>query len=86
MTRDFLPRIHMVGPDGYAWVGCNGRGVALAMSIGREFARGVLGVPRNELALPFTEPESIPFHGFAKRLAPFALLDARRRDAREWAG
>lgn len=86
MTRDFLPRIHMIGPDGYAWVGCNGRGVALAMSIGREFARGILGAPRADLALPFTEPAVIPMHAIAKHIAPFALLDARRRDKKEIAG
>ncbi len=86
MTQDFLPRIHAIGPDGYAWVGCNGRGVALAMSIGREFARGILGAARNDLALPFTEPNAIPFHTIAKRLVPLALLDARRRDRREVAG
>lgn len=83
MTTDYLPRVHRLGPDGYAWVGCNGRGVALAMSIGREFARAILGVPRAELALPFTEPEPIRFHAVAKHLAPLALLDARRRDKRE---
>jgi glycine/D-amino acid oxidase-like deaminating enzyme len=83
MTTDYLPRVHRLGPDGYAWVGCNGRGVGLAMSIGREFARGILGVPRTELALPFTEPEPIRFHGLAKRLAALGLLDAKRRDKRE---
>jgi glycine/D-amino acid oxidase-like deaminating enzyme len=83
MTMDFLPRVHSLGPDGFAWVGCNGRGVALAMAIGREFARGVIGIPRIELALPFTEPEPVRFHGVVKRFAPFALLAARRRDARE---
>ncbi len=83
MTPDYLPRVHRLGPDGYAWVGCNGRGVALAMSVGREFARAILGVPRSELALPFTEPEPIRFHAIAKHLAPFALLDAKRRDKRE---
>ena len=86
MTRDFLPHVHMLGPDGYAWTGCNGRGVALAMSVGREFARGILGVPRSELALPFTEPDPIPYYALARRLAPLGLLDARRKDAREWAG
>ena len=24
MTTDFLPRIHRIGPDAYAWTGCNG--------------------------------------------------------------
>ena len=85
-TRDGLPHVHMLGPDGYAWVGCNGRGVALALAIGREFARGILGVPRSELALPFTEPAPIPLHGIVRHLAPLRLLGARREDAREVAG
>jgi glycine/D-amino acid oxidase-like deaminating enzyme len=85
MTRDSLPHIHMIGPDGYAWTGCNGRGVALALSIGREFARGILGASRADLALPFTEIQPIPLHGLAQRLAPFALLAARRRDRTELA-
>ena len=86
VTRDGLPHIHMIGPDGYAWAGCNGRGVALAISIGREFARGILGVPRSELALPFTEPQPIALHGMAVRLQPLAIMAARRRDARPWQG
>ena len=83
ITRDYLPHVHLIGPDGYAWVGCNGRGVALALSVGREFARGILGAPRTELALPFTEPEAIPFYGWTKRLMPLAMLAARRSDAQE---
>ena len=84
MTRDDMPHVHMLGPDGYAWVGCNGRAVGLSIAIGREFARGILGAGRADLALPFTEPEPIPFHRIAKHIAPkLALLDARRRDARE---
>jgi glycine/D-amino acid oxidase-like deaminating enzyme len=83
MTGDFMPRFHMLGPDAYAWAGCNGRGVALAVAVGREFARGILGVPRAELALPFTEPEPIRLHGLMAQLAPFALIGARRMDRRE---
>lgn len=86
VTQDGFPRMHMLGPDGYAWVGCNGRGVALAMAIGREFARGILGVPRSELALPFTEIAPIPLHGLAVRLAPWQMLRAARRDSRELPG
>ena len=84
MTRDFMPRFHQLGPDGYAWVGCNGRAVALSIAIGREFARAICGTPKRELALPFTEPEPIPLHGVIRRLAPpLALLQYRRRDRRE---
>jgi glycine/D-amino acid oxidase-like deaminating enzyme len=83
MTRDYMPRVHRLGPDGYAWAGCNGRAVALAVALGREFARAVQGVADAELALPFTEPEPIPFQPLARHLAPLMLLAYKRRDARE---
>jgi glycine/D-amino acid oxidase-like deaminating enzyme len=83
MTRDFMPRFHQIGPDGYAWVGCNGRAVGLSIAIGREFARAISGTPRADMALPFTAPEPVPFHSIARRIAPLALVHYRRRDRRE---
>lgn len=83
ITPDFMPRFHQLGPDGYAWAGCNGRAVALSIAIGREFARAITGTPRRNLALPFTEPESIRFRSLARRLVPLALLRQRWRDRRE---
>ena len=83
MTRDFLPRLHRLGPDAYGWAGCNGRAVGLAVALGREFARAIQGTPAFELALPFTDPEPIPLHGLARRLAPLMLLAYKRRDRRE---
>ena len=86
MTTDFLPRIHRIGPDAYGWTGCNGRAVALSISIGAELSRAVRGIPESELALPFTEPAPIVGHGLLRRLAPLMLMLYRRRDAREIAG
>jgi glycine/D-amino acid oxidase-like deaminating enzyme len=83
MTMDYLPRVHRLGPDGYAWAGCNGRAVALAIALGREFARAIQGEPASELALPFTEPAPVPLHGLVRRVAPLMLLEAKRRDRRE---
>ena len=83
MTRDYLPRFHKLGPNGYAWAGCNGRAVGLSIALGREFARAIQGVPDNELALPFTDPEPIPFHGLARQLSRLMLLEYKRRDRRE---
>jgi glycine/D-amino acid oxidase-like deaminating enzyme len=83
ITQDFMPRFHQIGPDGYAWVGCNGRAVSLSLAIGQEFARAITGTPRRDLALPFTEPEPIRFYPLVRRLAPLALLRYRWRDARE---
>lgn len=83
MTRDYLPRLHRLGPGAYAWAGCNGRAVGLSVALGREFARAIAGAPDRELALPFTEPDPVPFHGLARRLAPLMLLAYQRRDRRE---
>ena len=83
MTADYMPRVHRLGPDGYAWAGCNGRGVALSIAMGREMARAIGGTPPDELALPFSEPAPLPLHGLVRRLAPLRLLEYRWRDARE---
>ena len=83
MTTDFLPRIHRLGPDAYAWTGCNGRAVALSIPLGAELARAVQGCPDNELALPFTAPAPLIAHGLLRRLAPLRLMLFRRSDARE---
>ena len=83
MTTDFLPRIHRLGPDAYAWAGCNGRAVALSIAIGQELAKAAQGVGEQDLALPFTEPLPWVAHGLLRRLAPLMLMVYRRRDAAE---
>ena len=83
MTADFTPRVHKLGPNAYAWAGCNGRGVALSVALGRELASAVRGVPEATLALPFSEPTPLPMHAIVRRVAPLMLLEYRRRDARE---
>ena len=83
MNRDRFPRIHSLGPDGWAWTGCNGRGVALGTSLGRELARAATGQPVGELALPVTEPRPFPLHGVVRRLAPTYLAWLRRQDHKE---
>lgn len=83
MTPDFMPRIHRLGPDAFAWAACNGRAVALSISMGRELARALLGRQMGELALPLSEPQPLPFHAVARRVAPLKLLSYRWNDARE---
>lgn len=83
MTPDYMPKFHRLGPDGYAWAGCNGRAVALAVALGRELSGAVRGIPSAELALPLTEPKPLPLQGIIRRVAPLMLLEYRRRDARE---
>ncbi len=83
MTRDYSPRVHKLGPNAYSWAGCNGRGVALAIALGREIAAAIRGTPEDTLALPFSMPAPLPLQGVIRRIAPLMLLEYRRRDARE---
>jgi len=81
MTLDRFPRFHQVGPDGFAWTGCNGRAVALSLSIGRELARACMGVPLDEIALPLTPVTPLIAQPLLRWLAPLALLRYRQIDA-----
>lgn len=83
MTRDFLPRFHRLGPDAWAWAGCNGRAVGLSVALGDQLARAVTGTPESELALPVTDPAPLPFYSLVRTLAPLMLLRYRRRDRLE---
>ncbi len=83
MTRDFFPRMHQLGPDGFAWAGCNGRAVGLSVALGRELAAAVTGTPVDQLALPLSAPTPIPLHGLARRVAPGMLVPYRYLDRRE---
>ena len=78
-----FPRIHKLGPNSFAWVGCNGRAVALSISLGRELARATQGVAIENLGLPFSNPKPRPFQPIMRRLAPFALPLYRRLDVKE---
>lgn len=83
MNWDRFPRVHRLGPDGWAWIGCNGRGVAFGTALGRELARAVTGVPEAELALPVTEPKPFPSHALLRRVAPTYLAWLKRKDLSE---
>jgi glycine/D-amino acid oxidase-like deaminating enzyme len=84
MTWDRFPRVHSLGPDAWTWIGCNGRGVALGVSLGREMARAVSGAALDTLALPVVPiPAPLPFHSIARRVAPGYLAWLRRKDLQE---
>ncbi|HEY0440743.1 MAG TPA: FAD-dependent oxidoreductase [Xanthobacteraceae bacterium] len=78
-----FPRIHQLGPDGFAWVGCNGRAVALSISLGRELARATQGAAIETLGLPLSKPKPQPLQAMVRKIAPFALPLYRRLDQRE---
>jgi len=83
MSRDHFPHIHRFGENGWCWIGCNGRGVALGAALGQELARAIDEGGAQGLALPITEPQIFPLQGFAKRIAPYYLGWLQRQDKRE---
>ncbi|MGJ8547645.1 MAG: NAD(P)/FAD-dependent oxidoreductase [Sulfitobacter sp.] len=83
MNWDRFPRVHSLGQDGWAWIGCNGRGVALGTALGRELARAATGISESELALPISEPKPFPLHNIVRRVAPTYLAWLKRQDMSE---
>ncbi len=77
ITTDFTPRFHTLGPGYFAFTGYNGRGLALTLSVGREFANKING---QACALPFEAPRQIPLHGVVKRIARSRLILTRLHD------
>ena len=83
MTTDRLPHLHRREDGLCAWVGCNGRGLALACAMGPVLADAVEGVPDDELALRPIEPAAIPFHAIVARFARLILVWYRIKDGQE---
>nr|WP_321443868.1 FAD-binding oxidoreductase [uncultured Cohaesibacter sp.] len=83
MNWDRFPRVHNLGPNGWTWIGCNGRGVALGYALGREMARAIAGEDVAGLALPTTTPKALPFHAIGRKIAPFYLAWYQFKDKRE---
>lgn len=83
VTLDRIPHLHELAPGVLAWVGCNGRGVALATALGAELAHACRGTPLAELGLPFAPLKPVFGHGIGRRVASLALLWYRRCDAAE---
>jgi glycine/D-amino acid oxidase-like deaminating enzyme len=84
ITQDFFPHLHQIGEGAFTWLGCNGRGVALSLAMGRELARLAGGEPAEDMALPLTKLQPIRWHMVTRHLAPpLALWGYRRADRRE---
>ena len=63
MTTDYLPHLHRLAPGVTAAVGFNGRGVALATTMGRILASATLDDEPKSGDFPITPLKPIPMHG-----------------------
>jgi len=66
LTLDHYPHLHELGPNLYAGLGFNGRGVAMATAMGRVLADKAGGVPDHGLDLPVTSVKAVPFHAMRR--------------------
>jgi glycine/D-amino acid oxidase-like deaminating enzyme len=83
MTPERLPRLHRRDDGLLAWIGCNGRGLALAVAMGRVMADAARDAPASELPLPLTMPKAIPLSPLVHRTARLILPYYRMKDRRE---
>jgi glycine/D-amino acid oxidase-like deaminating enzyme len=80
MTADHYPHVHEPGPGALVYLGCNGRGVALATAMGQQLARRLIGGEAAEIDMPVTTPRPIRFHAFWPVAVKSVVLYGRIRD------
>ncbi len=83
VTRDFMPHVHTPAPGLTLALGYNGRGIALATSMGRHVAARMQGAEA-DFPYPVTPIRPIPLHGLqrfyiAAGVAWYSLLDRLAR-------
>jgi glycine/D-amino acid oxidase-like deaminating enzyme len=64
LTTDHVPHLNELAPNLYAGLGYNGRGVAMSTMMGKLLAERVAGARPEDIPLPATPIEPIPFHGW----------------------
>ena len=80
MTADHYPHVHEPGPGALVYLGCNGRGVALASAMGQQLARRLIGGEAAEIDMPVTTIKPIRFHPLWPVAVPSVVLYGRIRD------
>lgn len=80
MTTDHYPHVHEPAPGLFACLGYNGRGVALAISMGAEIGRRVNRAGADTLCMPTTAVRPIRFHGFWRAGVVAKVLEGRVRE------
>jgi glycine/D-amino acid oxidase-like deaminating enzyme len=80
MTADHYPHVHEPGPGALVYLGCNGRGVALATAMGQQLARRLIGGEAAEIDMPITNLRPIRFHPLWPVAVKSVVLYGRIRD------
>jgi glycine/D-amino acid oxidase-like deaminating enzyme len=80
MTADHTPHVHEPGPGALVYLGCNGRGVALATAMGQQLARRLIGGETTGIDMPITTLKPIRLHALWPVAVKSVVLYGRIRD------
>jgi glycine/D-amino acid oxidase-like deaminating enzyme len=80
MTADHYPHVHEPAAGVLVYLGCNGRGVALASAMGQQLARRLIGGEKTGIDMPITGIKPIRFHALWPLAVRSAVLYGRIRD------
>lgn len=80
MTADHYPHVHEPASGVLAYLGCNGRGVALATAMGQQLARRLIGGEAAGIDMPITDVKPIRFHALWPVAVKSVVLSGRIRD------
>lgn len=80
ITPDHLPHLHEPSEDALIYLGCNGRGVALATAMGKQLAERLMGGQSARIDLPVTGIKPMHFHAFWPIGVQSAMIWGRMKD------
>jgi len=80
LTRDHVPHVHQPAPGLTVFLGYNGRGVAMATTLGTLVAKNLIAPSNNALPFPVTRIRPIPLHSLHRMYATSILQMYRLRD------
>ncbi|MBI1262151.1 MAG: FAD-dependent oxidoreductase [Rhizobiales bacterium] len=81
VTIGRLPRVLRLGPNGYASLGCNGKGVAWCSALGAPLAEMLTTGNEDVLPIPVSQVAPIPFHALRSIYVAIGSSWLRLRDA-----
>lgn len=80
ITPDHLPHLHEPSEDALIYLGCNGRGVALATTMGHQLAGRLVGGQSARIDLPVSGIRPMPFHALWPIGVHSAMIWGRMKD------
>lgn len=80
VTPDHLPHLHEPSENAMIYLGCNGRGVALATAIGKQLAGRLAGGQSAGISLPVTGIKPMRFHALWPIGVRAAMIWGRMKD------